>query len=77
MADFPKSGAIKRDFEFKLKRAEDKDFHESYYGFLFAIKVKEKRVNIQTYVYAIVNVDDNQEGTAKIEIQVRNYVNQS
>lgn len=58
-------GAIKRDFSFKLKPTKGKILPETYYGFMYAIKY---------VIYANVTVDSTHEGTAKIEIQLRNYV---
>jgi hypothetical protein len=63
------NGAIKRDFSFKLKPSKGnsklKVLPETYYGFMYAIKY---------VIYANVTVDSTHEGTAKIEIQLRNYV---
>lgn len=59
------NGAIKRDFSFKLQPQKGKVFPETYYGFMYAIKY---------VIYANVTVDSTHEGTAKIEIQLRNYV---
>lgn len=56
---------IKRKFSFKLKPQKGKIFPETYYGFMYAIKY---------VIYANVTVDGSHEGTAKIEIQLRNYV---
>lgn len=41
MTDYTISGSIKRNFKFLLDRKGDKGFSETYYGFLFAIKVAE------------------------------------
>lgn len=57
--------AIKRDFSFKLSPKKGKVLPETYYGFMYAIKY---------VIYANVTVDSTHEGTAKIEIQYRNYV---
>lgn len=73
MSNASKSGAVKRDFEFKLERSDQKDFPETYYGYIFAIKVKTN-IKKKSVVHALVTVDDSQEGAAKIEIQIRNYV---
>lgn len=59
------SGSIKRDFSFELNPQNSKTFPETYYGFMYAIKY---------VIYANVTVDNTHEGTAKIEIQMRNYV---
>lgn len=60
------SGSIKREFSFVLDPQDQNVFPETYYGFLYAIKY---------VIYANVTVDNTHEGTAKIEIQMRNYVN--
>jgi hypothetical protein len=57
--------AIKRDFSFKLSPKKGKVLPETYYGFMYAVKY---------VIYANVTVDSTHEGTAKIEIQYRNYV---
>lgn len=59
------SGSIKRDFSFELDPQEHNCLPETYYGFMYAIKY---------VIYANVTVDNTHEGTAKIEIQLRNYV---
>ena len=66
LSNYSTSGAIKRDFSFKLDPQNgNKNFPETYYGFMFAIKF---------VIYANVTVDNTHEGTAKIEIQMRNFV---
>lgn len=37
--DYVVSGSIKKSFKFTLDRKSDKGFHETYYGYLFAVKV--------------------------------------
>ena len=64
MANFDCSGVIRKKFSFKLLRKNNKDFPETYYGNMFLIKY---------FVIAQICVDDIHEGTAKIEIQMRNY----
>lgn len=59
------SGSIKKSFKFKLESTSGKPMFETYYGFMFATKY---------VIYAKCKVDDNQEGQAKVEIQLRSYV---
>jgi hypothetical protein len=64
------SGSIKKTFSFTLDRKGDRPFFETYYGFMFAVKVAAPQ---QYVVHANVRLDENIQGTAKVEIQVRNY----
>ena len=65
ITDLATTDAIKRDFSFKLSPKKGKVLPETYYGFMYAVKY---------VIYANVTVDSTHEGTAKIEIQYRNYV---
>jgi hypothetical protein len=66
--DYVVSGSVKKSFKFKLESNHGKPMFETYYGYMFATKY---------VVYANCKVDDSQEGQAKVEIQLRSYVNWS
>ena len=65
VTDYTVSGSIKKSFKFELKSTTGKSLFETYYGYMFATKFM---------VLAKCKVDDNQEGQAKVEIQLRCYV---
>lgn len=65
VTDYVVSGSVKKSFKFKLEGNPGKPMFETYYGYMFATKY---------VVYANCKVDDNQEGQAKVEIQIRSYV---
>jgi hypothetical protein len=65
VTDYTVSGSIKKSFKFELKSTFGKSLFETYYGYMFATKY---------LVLAKCRVDDAQEGQAKVEIQLRCYV---
>lgn len=63
--DYLICGSVKKSFKFQLTSNKGKPLLETYYGYLYATKYT---------IFAKCKVDDTQEGQAKVEIQLRSYV---